>query len=553
MWTELFDSNCFSNVFFLSAGEKNTSGEPTSPVLQDEVFANDPEPFRLLSQEIMILVERMLQQGTHSVGADQIWPVIWDFAGQSLYHALHPIFMSREAVYLLVSDLSKDLLQRADNSAKQTKQQGVRTATKGESSLDHLMKWMDLVHSFRNPTHNAVDPQGFAQPPVILVGTHADKVTGDPWDAMNKILESFEGKAFSSHIVDDKFVVDNTRAGQPFKHEDQNVHRLREKIISVASTLPHTKQLIPLQWLHVEKLLHHLASKGYKHITRMEFREVSNKICQFEVEEDSEELLHFLCDCGAVLYFKDESNLFNSLVILDPQWLINVFCEILRSVPGKRERMNIRQHRRILAKDGILSKELIEYTCKELKLELSQEMLILIMEKSNLICHWNEKNGKVVYLVPSMLTAKPDEDISVLIGQGKLAPIYIKFSSGYVPYGVFCRFLVLFGQQSSPECPATPPKLFANAARFVVGQQSNYNLTLACFKSVITVHLVFEGKFEDGRETASICRHICRLVMCKNKFNSESCTSHEQKVHHRMRISPVRAQRLNPQLEDQTV
>ena len=501
----------------------------------------------------MILVERMLQQGTHSVGADQIWPVIWDFAGQSLYHALHPIFMSREAVYLLVSDLSKDLLQRADNCAKQTKQPGVRTATKGESSLDHLMKWMDLVHSFRNPTHNAVDPQGFAQPPVILVGTHADKVTGDPWDAMNKILESFEGKAFSSHIVDDKFVVDNTRAGQPFRHEDQNVQRLREKIISVASTLPHTKQLIPLQWLHVEKLLHHLASKGYKHITRMEFREVSNKICQFEVEEDSEELLHFLCDCGAVLYFKDESNLFNSLVILDPQWLINVFCEILRSVPGKRERMKIRQHRRILAKDGILSKELIEYTCKELKLELSQEMLILIMEKSNLICHWNEQNGKVVYLVPSMLTAKPDEDISVLIGQGKLAPIYIKFSSGYVPYGVFCRFLVLFGQQSSPECPATPPKLFANAARFVVGQQSNYNLTLACFKSVITVHLVFEGKFEDGRETASICRHICRLVMCKNKFNSESCTSHEQKIHHQMRISPVRAQRLNSQLEDQTV
>lgn len=175
------------------------------------------------------------------------------------------------------------------------------------------------------------------------------------------------------------------------------------------------------------------------------------------------------------------------------------------------------------------------------------------MEKSNLICHWNEQNGKVVYLVPSMLTAKPDKDISGLIGQGKLAPIYIKFSSGYVPYGVFCRFLVLFGQQSSPECPATPPKLFANAARFVVGQQSNYNLTLACFKSVITVHLVFEGKSEDGRETASICRHICRLVMCKNKFNSESCTSHEQKVHHRMRISPVRAQRLNPQLEDRTV
>lgn len=244
----------------------------------------------------------------------------------------------------------------------------------------------------------------------------------------------------------------------------------------------------------------------------MEFREISNKICQFEVEEDSEELLHFLCDCGAVLYFSHESNLSNSLVILDPQWLINVFCEILKSVPSKKDLIQIREKRRILAEDGILSKELINYTCKKLDLQFPQETLLSIMEKCNLICRWNEQNGKEVYLVPSMFTAKPDGEISGLIGQGKLAPIYIQFSSGYVPYGLFCRFLALFGQQISPKCPATPPKLFANAARFFLGQKSNYNLTIACFKSVIAIHLLFEGKCEVGRETASISKHICSVV-----------------------------------------
>lgn len=43
-------------------------------------------------------------------------------------------------------------------------------------------------------------------------------------------------------------------------------------------------------------------------------------------------------------------------------------------------------------------------------------MLILIMEKSNFICYWNEKNGKVVYFVFLMLIVKLDEDIFVLIG-----------------------------------------------------------------------------------------------------------------------------------------
>lgn len=487
---------------------KGHSLGPTSPIFQDEVFTSDPEPFGNLPHEIVSLVEGILLQD-HSTVADEIWPVIWDFAGQSLYHAIHPIFMSREALYLLVSDLSKDLFQRVDTCANQSErpEQGVKMANRGESSLDHLMRWMDLVHSFQDPS--SIDATSIAQPPVILVGTHADKVVGDPWDVVNVILNSFEGKAFSPHIVEEKFVVDNTRAGQPYQHEDLNVQRLRQKIISVASTLPHTKREIPLQWLRVEKVLHRLASNGVKHITKTDFKAISNRICQFEVEEDSEELLHFLCDCGAVLYF-NEADHSRSLVILDPQWLIKVFCQIITVVSSKKEPMRIREHRRTLAKDGILSEELINYACQNLSLKLSQDALLSIMEKSNLICRWVVRSGKVVYLVPSMLTAKPEEEISGLFGQGSVGPVYIQFYTGYVPYGLFSRFLVLFGQYASQQLSARPPKLFANAARFFIGEKSNYNLTFACFKSVIVIHLVHEGKSEDGKETAAICQQVCR-------------------------------------------
>lgn len=43
---------------------------------------------------------------------DGIWPVIWDFAGQALFRAIHPIFMSSEAVYVLVWDLTRDLMPK---------------------------------------------------------------------------------------------------------------------------------------------------------------------------------------------------------------------------------------------------------------------------------------------------------------------------------------------------------------------------------------------------------------------------------------------------------
>lgn len=44
--------------------------------------------------------------------------------------------------------------------------------------------------------------------------------------------------------------------------------------------------------------------------------DIVDKICYFEVLEDGDELLYFLCDCGVVFCFNEVSG-FDSLVILD--------------------------------------------------------------------------------------------------------------------------------------------------------------------------------------------------------------------------------------------
>ena len=497
---------------FSGMDERDDGVKPSSPFLQDEVFVSNPESSDDLPQTVISLVERILQQ-EHSAVGEEVWPVIWDFSGRSLFHAMHPIFMSQEAVYLLVCDLSKELFKRSDTCVLQPglpghSGRGANMVCNGESSLDHLMRWMDLVHSFQGS--NKVTVSGISQPPVILVGTHADKVVGDPWIPMNAFLDSFHGKAFASHIVDETFAVDNTRSGQSFQQEDQNIQRLRQKVIAVASTLPHIQREIPLQWLYVEKVLHRLASNGVKHVTKAEFKAIAERICCFEVQEDCDTLLHFLCDCGALLCF-NEADESKTLVILDPQWLIHVFCQVISVVHRKKEPMAIREHRQNLAKRGILSEDLVNSACETLGLKFSKEVLLSIMEKSNLVCRWDAPNGEAIYLVPSVLTAKPEDEISGSSVQGSIAPVYLTFNTGYIPYGFFARFLMLFGQWASREHSAKSPKLFANAARFFIGRQSEFSLMFACFKSVIIVHLVHDGK-DEVRETAAVCQQVCRLV-----------------------------------------
>lgn len=503
---------------FKPAVAKEVNGR-ASPCAYDDVFTDDCEPSDDVPPKIANLVKHILLQQQPSMNEDEeVWPVIWDFTGHFFFYALHRIFMSQEAVYVLVCDLSKDLFERTQTCALrpgQSVQPGRQHSMvcRSESSLDQLMKWMDLVHSFQDC--RSVSSFGVAQPPVILVGSHADKVQ-DPWKAMNVILDTLHGKAFSCHIVDERFVVDNTCSGRPFQQEDPNIHNLRKAIVTVASTLPHIKREIPLQWLQVENELHCLSKNGLKHVTKAKFVKIADKICQFKVLEDCNQLLHFLCDCGAVLCFNAASGT-DDLLILDPQWLIHVLCEIMSLAHHKNESIAIRQHRQTLAKEGILSEELVSSVCQVLGLKISKECLLSIMEQANLVCRWDVPFGKPIFFVPSMLTAQPEQEISKLNAHGSIAPVYLTFNTGYIPYGLFARFLVMFGQWASREHSAKAPKLFANVARFFIGKKSDFTLVFVSFKSVIAIHLVHEVP-EEGGKTAAVCQEICSCIediLCK--------------------------------------
>ena len=49
-------------------------------------------------------------------GERQVYLSFWDYAGQSTYYSTHQAFMSANAVYLIVFDLSKDLDYKLDDS-----------------------------------------------------------------------------------------------------------------------------------------------------------------------------------------------------------------------------------------------------------------------------------------------------------------------------------------------------------------------------------------------------------------------------------------------------
>ena len=443
-------------------------------------FENQKKPSGV-PDEIAIVLEEHLKK--NEAGTDEkIWPIIWDFAGQDIFRAIHPIFMSSDDIYLLVFDLTKKLCEKAECRVNVSHKEHTVTARDSEdTNLDHLLRWMDLIHSLKKG--NQKEKEKVSYPPVILVGTHADCVD-DPSKAMElvkqKCLRVFCKHSYLPHIRD-RLSIDNTKAGKLFDQEE--IEKFREAILKVADEMPHTKKPIPLQWHRVEKEISQPKWQRRKFLFKDAFREeiVSLDYCAFKNEDDFEELVHFLHSRGTIVYHEheyDEEKI--GLVILDPQWLIKIFCKIINVTPQDNDPWCIETDREELAGKGILSERLIDYTCRDESVSSIKGHLISLMSKFNLICECHQKPGESRILVPCMLRTTTNKDEKN--GTGSSVPVYLTFQTEYVPSGLFSRLIVLFVRNPQH---TNMYDLTSNKAEFVFDKNNNHLFQMECYKRVI--------------------------------------------------------------------
>ena len=394
--------------------------------------------------------------------------------------------MSSDDIYLLVLDLTKKLSEKAECRVNVEHKELTATARDSEdTNLDHLLRWMDLIHSLKKDFQS----DGLSYPPVILVGTHADGVA-DPRKVIDSVVGEkrvFDKKTYLPHIAS-HLPIENSKSGES-DHEEE-IGELRKKILELADKIPHTKRKIPLQWHRVEKEISQPVWQKKKYLQREAFRkDIVSHHCTFNSEEDFDELVYFLHGRGTIVYHEHDKKK-DGLVVLNPQWLINVLCEIIKVKPGKDEKPWIKEDRKELKNKGVLSGRLIDYTCSKESVDLIKDSLISLMDKFNLICKWPEKTeetrtGESQVLVPCMLTTFYEGKKEKEKEEENAAPIYLTFRTKYVPFGLFCRLVVLFGK--TPQFNNTY-ELYANKARFALDNE-NHVLQLLCYKSVIKLQI----------------------------------------------------------------
>ena len=139
---------------------------------------------------------------------------VWDFAGQQLYYASHPLFLSSRALYILVHNLSKPLHAPAKPCVRQGTQNIPLENPNNETNLENLLSWLTTIHSItqvkEEPDIGAQSRLPYLRPPVLIVGTHADKPFEDIAVIKSQIEKIISGREYGKHVVPPLFCIDNT-------------------------------------------------------------------------------------------------------------------------------------------------------------------------------------------------------------------------------------------------------------------------------------------------------------------------------------------------------
>ncbi|KAK3598913.1 hypothetical protein CHS0354_036224 [Potamilus streckersoni] len=133
------------------------------------------------SETNMVAMLKLLQENVYKLkqDTDKTSPLtIWDFAGQYAFYTTHQTFLTRRAIYLLVSDVSQQLTDLV--------------ADECYFDSDGIMKCKvhELIEVWLNYIHSCSPSPEARTPPVILVGTHMDKISQKQSSARGKESET---------------------------------------------------------------------------------------------------------------------------------------------------------------------------------------------------------------------------------------------------------------------------------------------------------------------------------------------------------------------------
>ena len=458
---------------------------------QKEVDSEYRKRITEVAQEILSRAYRLAASSSEIIAPmSEVFLHVWDCGGQPIYLDALSAFLTSRTMYLLLFDARQNL-QSNCTAVCHRRGEVVSTLNHGITTLQLLLQWMASIHATLH--HPLGTPEGqrvrgakgqgdggtgaqsesqFVHPefPRILpVGTHGD----DPDVAERKEeilgeLASHCSKNPFSQLLRPAVIVNNTTAGGG-ENEDKAINDIREEVHNFTSS-----SLVvptPVAWVLFRKVFQK-ATRSQPVVTYDEAVAIG-EACTIP-NDVIPSVLHFYHELGVFLHYTSIEKL-REVIITDPQWLINQFGKLLM-LEGFEESGPNNDFWSLLRTKGILVQPLYEEVWRGC--EVPAQVLIDLLETFRIAARINTQYrihhypGKE-YFVPCMLPIQqqvPTDRAHSCVKQA--APLYLTFSTRYVPPGFFTRLASVLSKEQM--CSVVFKRgIFRNQITFAYGSEES--------------------------------------------------------------------------------
>ena len=328
-----FSDQCKGNILKTIADSSISSlPEPTySPVIKESSFTHTDVLFTTVPLAKSMMTpprggntskphpQYMQEASSQAIQHDSNSPIasLWDFAGQTIFHNSHSVFISDSGVSVITFNASMGL---TDNITPRLPQ-----LPECHTIISSIHYWLQVVNSVCSVKEN-----------VLLVGTHIDKLHSDLKEARkianSKILPVLEkelcGKPYAQHIAciskglkialkQSCFFVSN-------KYRDEEIAHLQSAAVKVAASLREEK---PIYFLKIEQALLQLEEQIISVSTMLDL--VAENTFTLDINSpEFKGILKYFHNNRIILHFGQIESL-KDLVILSPNWLAKLFSYVI--------------------------------------------------------------------------------------------------------------------------------------------------------------------------------------------------------------------------------
>jgi internalin A len=220
---------------------------------------------------------------------------IWDFGGQEIYHSTHQFFLTKRAIYLVVTESRK------------------------EDRHEDFYYWLNIIKILGDDS------------PVVMVLNKCDQPIKEL--PFKEFQESFSNLK--------KFYRISLKNG--FK---DTFSLFKTELIEMTSKLPHIGTALPKVWVDIRIELESLKNSGINYITEEKYIEICKK--HYRDFNGAMFLSDYFHDLGVILHFKDDIEL-RDTVFLNHEWITKGVYKILDDpkVIEQKGRFSIKDIKRI--------------------------------------------------------------------------------------------------------------------------------------------------------------------------------------------------------------